>query len=177
MPAPSEQRFQSDLAVPLREPIKLSLPLSNQIWQVFARADPAAGSTINVYKTSLQLPGSHLGIHLAATHLLVIKHCLMYRESMKLAGVPVPVWPQGFVMHVLLYKAKVTTFEQKRMIGMPSFLAQPGCHLSCRYTLRRLSRLTLQLAPLQECTKTSSKLSHDRSAEVLHCCKSPVSSW
>ena len=89
MPAPSEQNFQSDLAVPLREPIKLSLPLSNQIWQVFARADPATGSTINEYKTSLQLPGSHLGIHLAATHLLVIKHCLMYHESMKLSGVPV----------------------------------------------------------------------------------------
>ena len=47
----------------------------------------------------------------------------MYRESMKLAGVPVPVWPQGFVMHVLLYKAKATTFEQKRMINMPGFLA------------------------------------------------------
>ena len=100
MPAPSEQKFQSDVAVPLREPIKLSLPLSNQIWQVFARADPAAGSTINEYKTSLQLPGSHLGIHLAATHLLVIKQCLMYHESMKLSGVLVPVWPQGFVMHV-----------------------------------------------------------------------------
>ena len=78
MPAPSRQGFQSDLAVPLREPIKVSLPLSNQIWQVLARADPAAGSTINEYKTSLQLPGSHLGIHRAATNPLVIKHCLMY---------------------------------------------------------------------------------------------------
>ena len=31
--------------------------------------NPAAGSTINEYKTSLQLPGTHLGIHRAATHL------------------------------------------------------------------------------------------------------------
>ena len=52
--------------------------MSDRIWQVFARADPAAGSTINEYKSSLQLPGSHLSIHLAATHLLVIKHCLMH---------------------------------------------------------------------------------------------------
>ena len=37
----------------------------------------ASGSTINEYKTSLQLPGSHLGIHRAATHLLFIKPCLM----------------------------------------------------------------------------------------------------
>ena len=95
MPVPSEQRFHSDLAVPLRNPVKLSLPLSCQAWQVHARADPAAGSTVNEYKTSLQLPGSHLGIHRAATHLLVIKHCLMYLESMKLSGVPEPVWPQG----------------------------------------------------------------------------------
>ena len=74
MPAPSEQRFQSDLAVPLRAPIKLSLPLSAlsyQTWQVHARADPAAGSTLNGYKTSLQLPGSHLGIHRAASHLVL----------------------------------------------------------------------------------------------------------
>ena len=41
---------------------------------------------------------THLGIHLAATNPLVIKHCLMYHESMKLSGVPVPVWPQGFVV-------------------------------------------------------------------------------
>ena len=64
----------------------LSLPLSYQIWQVLARADPAAGSTVNEYKTSLQLPGSHLVIHLAATDLLFIKPCLMYLESMKLSG-------------------------------------------------------------------------------------------
>ena len=38
---------------------------------------------------------THLGIHLAATHLLVIKHCLVYLESMKLSGIPKPVWPQG----------------------------------------------------------------------------------
>ena len=42
---------------------------------------------------------THLGIHLAATHLLVIKHCLMYHESMKLSGVPAPVCPQGFVVY------------------------------------------------------------------------------
>ena len=64
---------------------------------------------------------------------------------MKLSGVPVPVWPQGFVVYVLLYKAKVTALELKRIIDMPGFLAWPGCHLTCRYTLRRLSRLPLQL--------------------------------
>ena len=68
---------------------------SQVIPAIIGSADPAAGSTVNEYKTSLQLPGSHLGIHLAATHLLVIKHCLMYLESMKLSGVPEPVWPQG----------------------------------------------------------------------------------
>ena len=86
MPAPSELEFYSALGVPLREPIKLSLPLSYQIWQVLARADIAAGSTVNEYKTCLQLPGSHLVIHLAATDLLFIKPCLMYLESMKLSG-------------------------------------------------------------------------------------------
>ena len=30
---------------------------------------------------------THLGIHLAATNPLVIKHCLMYHDSMKLSGV------------------------------------------------------------------------------------------
>ena len=96
MPAPSELRFHSELAVPLRAPVTVSLPLSFQTWQVLARADPAAGSTVNEYKTSLQLPGTHLVIHLAATHqLMIIKHCLMYHESIKLSGVPVPVWPQG----------------------------------------------------------------------------------
>ena len=38
---------------------------------------------------------THLVIHRAATHQLFIKHCLMYHESIKLSGVPVPVWPQG----------------------------------------------------------------------------------
>ena len=95
MPAPSELECFSELVVPLRAPITVSLPLSFQTWQVLARADPAAGSTVNEYKTSLQLRGTHLGIHRAATHQLFIKHCLMYHESMKLSGVPVPVRPLG----------------------------------------------------------------------------------
>ena len=95
MPAPSELRFHSELGVPLRAPINVSLPFSFQTWQVLARADLAAGSTVNEYKTSLQLPGTHLVIHRAATQQLFIKHCLMYHESIKLSGVPVPVWPQG----------------------------------------------------------------------------------
>ena len=80
MPAPSELRFHSELVVPFRAPIKISLPLSFQAWQVLARADPAAGS-VNEYKTSLQLPGTHLVIHRAAIHQFFIKHCLMYHES------------------------------------------------------------------------------------------------
>ena len=95
MPARSELRFHSELAVPLREAITASLPLSFQAWQELARANPATGSTVNEYKTSLQLPGTHLGIHRAATHQLFIKHCVMYHKSMRLSGVPVPVWPQG----------------------------------------------------------------------------------
>ena len=39
----------------------------------------------------------------------------------------------------------MTALELKRIIDMPGFLAWPGCHLTCRYTLRRLSRLPLQL--------------------------------
>ena len=106
MPAPSELRFHSELAVPLRAPVTVSLPLSFQTWQVHARANPAAGSTVNEYKTSLQIPGTHFGIHRAATHQLFIKHCLMCHESMKLEGVPVPVWPQGSALQVIvLYKA------------------------------------------------------------------------
>ena len=92
MPAPSELRVHSELVVPLRAPINVSLPFSFQTWQVLARADPDAGSTVNEYKTTLQLPGTH---HRAATHQLFIKHYLMYHESIKLSGVPVPVWPQG----------------------------------------------------------------------------------
>ena len=57
---------------------------------------PAAGSTVNEYKSSLQLPGTHLGIHRAATYPLFIKHSLMYLESMKLSGVPGPIRTQGF---------------------------------------------------------------------------------
>ena len=38
---------------------------------------------------------THLGIHRAGTHLLFIKHSLMYLESMKLSGVPGPIGTQG----------------------------------------------------------------------------------
>ena len=67
-----------------------------------------AGSTVNEYETSLQLPGTHLGIHRAATHQLFIKHCLMYHESVKLSGVPGPNRTPGWLVmciHSLLYTA------------------------------------------------------------------------
>ena len=92
-----------DLAVPLREPVKLSLPLSCQAWQVHARADPAAGSTVNEYKTSLQLPGSHLGIHLAATHPVLDQPGWTSSLEDQLPGVPGPIRSQGiFVCAVVV---------------------------------------------------------------------------
>ena len=95
MPAPSELEIYSDLAVPLREPVKLSLPLSCQIWQAYARADPAAGSTTNEYKTSLQLPGSHLGIHHAATHLVLDQPSWTSSLEDQLPRVPGPIRAPG----------------------------------------------------------------------------------
>ena len=78
MPAPSELRFHSELVVPLREPITASLPLSFQTWQELARANPAAGSTVNEYKTSLQLPGTHLGLrHPSRSHSSIVYQALL----------------------------------------------------------------------------------------------------
>ena len=108
MPAPSELTGYSELVTPLRVSIRKSLPLSFQT-QVFARADPAAGSAVNEYKTSLQLPGTHLGIHRAATHRLFIKHSLLYLESMKLSAVPGPIRTQGCLIIMILSLLYVAT--------------------------------------------------------------------
>ena len=86
----------------------------------------AAGSTVNEYKSSLQLPGTHLGIHRAATHLLFIKHSLMYLESMKLSGVPGPIGTQGLfsiicILSLLYMATKLIRHEklQVRAEGVP----------------------------------------------------------
>ena len=71
--------------------------------------DPAAGSAVNEYKTSLQLPGTHLGIHRAATHRLFIKHSLLYLESMKLSAVPGPIRTQGCLIIMILSLLYVAT--------------------------------------------------------------------
>ena len=156
------------------------MPLSKQIRQVLARADPAAGSTINEYKTSLQLAGSHLGIHLAAIHLLIIMHCcLMYHESMKLSGVPVPVWPPGFCCVVYCTKQRYHTRTEKnndrhvRFLGLawlPSHLqVHPETSLKASLQLLSFVGPGSQLKAWPPCKNSRKHARNFRTIDQLMC--------